>query len=290
TDLVPNRVAAQCIVTNLYAPVGLHRRTALYTIQATARLHEVLAMLSVAMAGLPHFPDRRPKVVAHGQHDGGVELEIQVWSLGYRHAKASMDEAHRIVATVLAREGHPLMGPFGPGQTEPPMPPADEAQLDSVVELLNLPAHWARDLEGRVSLHRKAPGEGVIREGDAGDSLYAVLEGRLAVVHPERREAPYSGLFWNTVAEIGRGDWVGESSLLTGAPRNATVVAAEPTLLLEMDKAAFETSLKREPEVLERLADLMARRAASRPGAAEVKMEGFREQLAKQMRAWFGIA
>ena len=290
TDLVPNRVAAQCIVTNLYAPAGLHRRTALYTIQATARLHEALSMLSVALAGLPHLPEKRPKAVAHGQRDGGVEVEIQIWSLGYRHAKASMDEAHRITATVLAREGHPLMGPFGPGRTEPPMPEADEAQLASVVKLLNLPAHWARDLKERTSLHWKAPGEGVIREGDAGDSLYAVLEGRLSVVHPERREAPYNGLFWKVAAEIGPGDWVGETSLLTGAPRNATVIAAEPTLLLEMGKAAFEASLKREPEVLERLADLMARRAAARPGAAEARTDGFREQLAKQMRAWFGIA
>ena len=94
----------------------------------------------------------------------------------------------------------------------------------------------------------------------------------------------------DSLAELGPGDWVGEASLLTGAPRNATVVASTVALLLEMDKAAFESSLKREPEVLDALVDLMARRAAAHAGAPEAKQEGFREHLARQIRAWFGLA
>ncbi len=289
TDLVPNRIMAQSVITNLYAPAGFHRRTVHYIIQPNARLHEVLSTLAVALAGIPHPAEKRPKAVIWGQEEGGVTLECQWWTLGFRHSKATTDEVNRLVATVLTREGIPLMGPNGPGVVDAPPSRPDEAQLESLVRLLHLPAHWVRDLEGKVYLRHKAPGEGVLREGDPGDSLYAVLEGRLAVVRPERREVPHHGLFWETTAELGPGDWLGEASLLTGAPRSATVVATTAALLLEMDKAAFEGSLKREPEVLDHLADLMARRAASRTDAREMPAEGFRDQLTRQIRAWFDL-
>ena len=290
TDLVPNRVMAQSVITNLYAPIGFHRRTVHYIVQPNARLHEVLDLLAVALAGIPHPPEKRPKAVVWGQEEGGVTLECQWWTLGFRHSKASTDEVNRLVATVLAREGLPLMGPSGPGAVDPQPSDPDDAQLDALVRLLHLPPHWNNDLKGKVRLRHKAPGEGVLREGDPGDSLYAVLEGRLAVVRPERREIPYHGLFWETVAGLGPGEWVGEASLLTGAPRSATVVTTTAAVLLEMDKAAFEASLKREPEVLDHLADLMARRAASRTEALETPAGGFREQLTRQIRAWFGLA
>ena len=290
TDLVPNRLIAQSVVTNLYAPAGFHRRTTLCTVQPSARMHEILDLLGVALAGLPHPPEKRPKAVVWGQREGGVVLECQWWPLGYRHYRASKDEMNRLASTVLSREGVPLMGPHGPSPVDlQPQEPSD-AQLKALVALLHLPEHWASDLKGKVRLRPKAPGEGVLREGDPGDSLYAVLEGRLAVVRAEIRETPYHGLFWETLAELGPGEWVGEGSLLTGAPRNATVVATAPALLLEMDKAAFESSLKREPEVLDGLVDLMERRAAARPDTHAAKAEGFREHLRKQIRAWFGIA
>lgn len=290
TDLVPNRIMAQSVITNLYAPAGFHRRTVHYILQPNARMHELLAMLGVCLAGIPHEPGKRPKAVVWGQEEGGVTVECQWWTLGFRHSKASTDEVNRLVSTLLAREGFPIMGPSGAGavdlQPEAPSP----AQLAALVELLRLPAHWSSDLADKVRLRVKAPGEGVLREGDPGDSLYAVLEGRLAVVRAEIRETPYHGLFWETLAEVDPGGWVGEASLLTGAPRNATVVAATPALLLEMDKAAFEGSLKREPEVLDRLVDLMESRAAARADAPEAKAEGLRDQMRRQIRAWFGLA
>ena len=290
TDLMPNRVMAQSVITNLYAPMGFHRRTVHYTIQPNARLHDLLDLLAVALAGIPHPPDKQPKAVVWGQEEGGVTIECQWWTLGFRHSKATTDEVNRIVATVLARESIPLMGPNGAGAVDPRPALPDAAQLDSLVRLLQLPAHWTRDLEGKVRLRHKAPGEGVLREGDPGDSLYAVLEGKLSVVRPKKQETPYHGLFWETKAELGPGAWVGEASLLTGAPRRATVVATTATLLLEMDKAAFESSLKREPEVLGKLADLMARRAASRATEEQLPPGGFRDNLIRQIRAWFNLS
>jgi len=290
TDLIPNRVMAQSIITNLYAPAGFHRRTVRYHIQPNARLHEVTAAMALAMAGTPHEPERPPKAVIKRQEEGGVAVECQWWTLGYRHAKASSNDIYRFAATALAREGVPLMGPNGPGAVDPSLTRPDPAQLAELLRLLQLPARWAALLDGKVKLRPKVPGECVIRAGDAGESLFAVLEGSLAVVKAERREVPYHGLFWNTLAELGPGEWVGEASVLTGATRSATVIATTDALLLEMDKAAFEAGLKQDPEVLDRLVDLMARRAASPKAAEETPQAGFREQIARQIRAWFDLA
>lgn len=289
TDLIPNRMMAQSVITNLYAPAGFHRRTVRYNIQPNARLHEVASALTIAMAGAPHEGDKQPKAVIKRQAEGGVAVECQWWALGYRHAKAASNDIYRLVATVLAREGVPLMGPAGAGVVDPQPSIPDAAQLAALVAFLRLPPHWAQSLAGKVRLRPKAPGEGILREGDPGDSLYAVLEGKLAIVRPERRETPYHGLFWKTLAELGPGEWVGEASLLTGAPRSATVIAATSALLLEMDKAAFEADLKREPQVLDHLVDLMERRSILQPEAAHVPALGFREQLSRQIRAWFDL-
>ena len=90
------------------------------------------------------------------------------------------------------------------------------------------------------------------------------------------------------MAELGPGQWFGEASLLTGAPRNATVVALTEAEVAELPKAAFEASLKREPELLERLVDLMEQRAHADAGA-DLPKESLRAHWARQVRAWFGL-
>jgi hypothetical protein len=53
----------------------------------------------------------------------------------------------------------------------------------------------------------------LFREGDVGDALYVVLQGRLQVLRQRPGEDP------EVVAEIGRGEPVGEMALITREPR-----------------------------------------------------------------------
>jgi small-conductance mechanosensitive channel len=288
-DILPNRVIAQAVVTNLYVPSGLHRRTARVIVEPRPDLHQGMEKLTQALAGLPHHPPHCPEVVVHSSDMGGAVLEMRFWALGFRHGRQAAFQATRLAATVLPREGFRLMGPHGPTPLVAfPEPVPGASFMGEIVRELGLPVHWAEDLRPYLRRRLLAPGEGVIREGDPGDSLFAVHRGSLQVVRAETLEEPYTGLFWKPLSELGPGQWFGEASLLTGAPRNATVVAITEAEILELPKEAFEASLKREPELLDRLVDLMVQREKETAEVPAPK-EGLRAHWARQVRTWFSL-
>nr|WP_279382622.1 cyclic nucleotide-binding domain-containing protein [Acanthopleuribacter pedis] len=88
------------------------------------------------------------------------------------------------------------------------------------------------------------PGEFLMRQGDPGGEMFLLSEGRVAV------EIEQDGDLVK-VAELGEGDFVGEASLLTGAPRNASVRADEPTTCLILSDADLKQLTKDHPSVME---------------------------------------
>ncbi len=87
-------------------------------------------------------------------------------------------------------------------------------------------------------------GDTLFREGDAADALYVLVSGRLRVL--VKGESGQDSL----VAEIGRGEAVGEMALLTGGPRSATVVAVRDSRLVRLSQAAFERIVQRCPRAM----------------------------------------
>jgi len=97
-------------------------------------------------------------------------------------------------------------------------------------------------------------GEVLIREGDDADSLYLIAEGRVRV-HNRRDDGTTQVL-----AEIGRGELVGEMALVTNEPRSATVTAVRDSLVLELPASAFVELVRRHPEVLREVTTRVVRR------------------------------
>jgi hypothetical protein len=275
------------VVTNLSSPPGLHRRTVRVTVEACPRLHRVRAALAQALGGIPHRSSHKPEVVALALEGGGVVLEARLWTLGWHPARAACYQAAELMASVLPRMGVALLGPSGPSRPWPPDPPLGEDAVADILGRLGLPARWAAGLKDHLILHRPIPGEGLIREGDEGESLFLVLEGRLHVVRAEERRDPQPDLRWEVLAELGPGQWFGEASLLTGAPRNATVVAATACRVAEIPKGAFERSLKGDPQLIEGLVDLMAVRAAGRSSSGKTCAD--RDMWLDQIKRWFRL-
>ena len=92
--------------------------------------------------------------------------------------------------------------------------------------------------------HQRLPaGTTLCHEGDFGDTMYLVLEGSLQISKRVTDGAE------RVLAALGVGQYVGELSLLTGAPRNATVRAVEDTAVVEIDQTAFMQLLREQPQV-----------------------------------------
>jgi CRP-like cAMP-binding protein len=253
-------------------------------------LHIALDKLTLALAGIPHDQDHTPQVVVQGFDQGGAVLEMRWWACGFRDGKAGQFQAFRLANTVLPREGFPLLGPHGATTMRPKVKELSDAQLSGMLKHLLLPTEWVNEMRGRLHIRHAAPGEAIIRAGDPGESLFAVLSGELKVVRAVQRTVPYTGIFWETIAELRAGDWFGEASLLTGAPRSATVVAETMVELAEIPKVAFEANLRREPHVVEKLVDLMEKRSPAAGSQQGPQHASTREQWMKQIKAWFGVS
>jgi len=102
-----------------------------------------------------------------------------------------------------------------------------------------------------------APGELVVREGDAADRFFMIIKGQAEAT---RRGADGAQVVVN---QLGPGDYFGEIGLLKNAPRNATVRAKTSLEVMAMDQAAFtrlmESSQQAQSEV-RRVAEERARR------------------------------
>jgi len=84
------------------------------------------------------------------------------------------------------------------------------------------------------------PGHVLIREGDAGDSMYIVLSGALEVT---KRDGDNEIV----LATRKAGEFLGEMALLEQVPRSASVRAVERSELLTIGPSAFHALLKHRP-------------------------------------------
>ena len=126
----------------------------------------------------------------------------------------------------------------------------------------------------------------LIRQGETGTSMFAILEGAarvsISMTDGEVRD----------VAVLGGGDIVGEMSLMTGAPRAATVTSLTPVHVLEVTKSSIEPLLAAEPGLLESFGNVLAHRQL---GLSEVASTPNRKQelerdILAQMRRFFSRA
>jgi CRP-like cAMP-binding protein len=81
-------------------------------------------------------------------------------------------------------------------------------------------------------------GQAIIRQGEAGDYYYMIRRGRADVWRSMNGDKPAK------VAELGIGDAFGEEALLSGEPRNATIIMVGEGQLMRLSLADFNALLK----------------------------------------------
>ncbi|MBU6260830.1 MAG: patatin-like phospholipase family protein [Burkholderiales bacterium] len=97
-------------------------------------------------------------------------------------------------------------------------------------------------IRDRVRWQRLAGGQTLMRQGEPGDALYLLISGRLRVYIEDDGER-------RVVREVARGEVVGEMSLITEAPRSATLVAIRDSVLVRLDRQAYAQLQAQHPQV-----------------------------------------
>jgi CRP-like cAMP-binding protein len=126
----------------------------------------------------------------------------------------------------------------------------------SIAETLSQLALFAdlspSQLEAIVHLHEEdvfAPGERVLRRGLSGGNFYVILEGEASVE-----------LDGESRAKLGRGEFFGEVSALTGEPPTTDVVATTMLRCLVIPGQQLERLLLDRPQLMLRLLRMEAHR------------------------------
>ncbi len=82
-------------------------------------------------------------------------------------------------------------------------------------------------------------GQVIFEQGEQGDSMYVIIDGRVRVYDGER-----------TIVELGERDIFGELALLDPEPRSASIAAMVPTRLFRLDREAFLELMAGSPEIV----------------------------------------
>jgi CRP/FNR family transcriptional regulator, cyclic AMP receptor protein len=99
-------------------------------------------------------------------------------------------------------------------------------------------------------------GEEIFAEGEAGDALYLVLDGKVRVHRGDRQ-----------IAELGERECFGEMAILDASPRSATVTAVQDTNLLKISREDFQEIMSEKPEIALGIIKVLSHRLRSAIGA-----------------------
>jgi CRP/FNR family transcriptional regulator, cyclic AMP receptor protein len=111
------------------------------------------------------------------------------------------------------------------------------AVLKAVPLFASFPDEPLRMLTGVVTRRSAARSTTIMASGDATDSLYIVLSGRLKVMMSDEDGKEV------ILSILGPGEFFGEMGLIDDEPRSATVITIEPCELLAINKRDFKKCL-----------------------------------------------
>ncbi|MDY7075498.1 MAG: cyclic nucleotide-binding domain-containing protein [Chloroflexota bacterium] len=124
------------------------------------------------------------------------------------------------------------------------MPDKVVSQLKQISLFADLDRDDIRAVAKLVKQKQYRAGDLICRQGEPGHSIYVVQSGDLRVLHVDPQGVE------REVSRLGPGKYFGETSLLLGEPRDATVEAVEDATLLYLSKDELDRLLDEQPAMI----------------------------------------
>jgi small-conductance mechanosensitive channel len=264
---VPNREIAKQTIVNLNRPTRTHAMRIPICLDYSSpptRAKDVLLHAVSNARGV--MPEPKPRVYLKNFGDSAIEYEIKFFMENHQEYSEVCDAIRTNIWYGLRRHGIRIPYPTRTIQLERPARDKQQEVQTAARGILRrqnlfkcLSDPQLDMLLPRGKVVHFGRGEKLIRQGDDGDSMFIIVEGKVNVVH-ENNGSP------QLLASLGEGECFGEMSLLTGEKRTASVVAHTDCELVEIAKPVLAKSLQEHPELLRELSDLLAQRQLEREG------------------------
>lgn len=282
TLIVPNSKLAEATIHNMSWPAPVRRHSLFVGASYDAAPAEVVQALLDAAATVPTvLRDPAPKAFPVEFKDFGINYELRIWTSQHQNRTPISGEVNRLIWYQFKRRGIEIPFPMSDRllcdfmhvvntQQHLPAPPEEAARRARALQRSDFGARLLVDAAGQpllsaadfqalaplVKFVRYTTGETVFRQGAPGETCFIVTRGRL------RGRMEFRDTATPSEFELPAGALCGEMSLITGLPRTATLTAPEEVELLEISAEAFTRLLALRPEIPDRLAQLVAQRAA----------------------------
>jgi CRP-like cAMP-binding protein len=230
--------------------------------------------------------------------ESAIVYALRIWIDKFSQQSDIVGEILTRVWYVSNRAGLEISGPVRTTQVSK----AEEAQPNELPEweigervlalnrldmFLALESSEKQDLARRMKKVPFAAGETIIRQGEAGDSLYLIADGQVRVAL-QKESAD------RTLTRMGPGNFFGEMSLMTGEPRTATVAALTDVVCFVIDRTCFQQILTSRPDIAADMSALLAVRQATlkKKGgelSAAIAQANETKRILDRIRAFFHV-
>jgi len=295
TDIiVPNSVIAKSVVRNHSKPSPIERRNIPFGAPYGVPPGRIELFVLPALAGVPKvLASPAPSLITVAFADSAIQYSLRYYTDDYRSCQVTDALVRNRIWYALARAGIAMPFPQrelhlrmedGAVRKEPGAA-ALAAHVEAIrrVPIFEVLSDASRARIAGASQERLfTAGEEIVRQGDAGQELFVIVDGEVAV--------RVDGL---EIARLAPGGFFGEMSLLTGEPRSATVVAIRDVRAISVAPEALRPELDSDTDVVGRLGTVLAQRQVALEELAQRRhtpMPGIEERTGKlleRIRAFF---
>ncbi len=250
---------------------------------------------------IPHvLGDPPPQVFAWEYGDYAIKYRVRYYLADYVVQETVRDTLVSSLWYALRR--HAIDIPY-PTQTLQMRPNQREQRQDAEYEkqiiadlrrvdfLRELNDEEMRLLLPTVSVHQFGGGELIVRQGDPADSFFVIRSGTVAI-SARAKDGSVRELATNSSAS--RHPFFGETAMMSGEARNASIRATTDVEVLVMSREGFVQLFKAHPELAETMGGIIAEREsenrqllANAPDSDGAR--GFKKRFVEKMRVIFDL-
>ncbi|MDR3570334.1 MAG: mechanosensitive ion channel family protein [Syntrophobacteraceae bacterium] len=259
--IFPNSLLAKEPI-EVFAYEGLHRHAVPFSATCSVSPQTVINVAKSALQGLPEVSyEVEPRVRITGFGESSLDYEAFYWTKDYMTVSATSATIRERLWYAFYRENIDMPFPTRRVLLEKIKPEGPQNTLcvdyrcaiEGIDIFQPLTPVEKEALLTLSPVRLFAPGEYMVRGGQAGDSMFVIGRGKAEV----RVSGDHS-----TVAVLNAGGVFGEMSLFSGEPRSADVIAVEESEVLEINKTTIQKLLTENSRLAEAFSKTVTERLA----------------------------